>query len=123
MLLICKKDTVLMECPRCKKEMRWQEGLLTDAGSRDGTVGKYYCLKCRVFGKAKEGRATRAGRKMAHGMVGVHVMDKEITKQGYATQIGILRERMHCATCGSYAGKPCKCTDCTCLYCREYKGK
>ncbi len=108
-----------MKCPECKKTMKWQEGLLVD-GTRDMSFGRYYCLDCRIFAKSTESKGIRKGRKMAPELTGVHCMDKKITSQSTASQIGILRERMHCSTCNSYyPDNPCKCTDCDCLYCRE----
>ena len=111
-----------MICPECKKEMTWQEGLLPfEGGSRDMTKGKYSCMHCLIFVNAKESRATVKGRALAHGLVGVSAMSKRITSQSCAEQIGLLRERQHCTTCHNDMGEPCTCTDCDCLYCREYK--
>jgi len=115
-----------MKCPECKKTMKWQEGLLDSSGSRDLTVGKHYCPHCNIFAAKTESRAIKKGRRMAQDLVGTHAMDKKITSEKGATQIGILRARQHCATCG-YPWYPeteetkCKCTDCNCLYCKEYK--
>ncbi len=111
-----------MICPSCQNEMKWQEGLLIE-GSGDDTLGRYYCLFCRIFAMPEESRAITKGRKMAHELIGVAAMDKKITSQSCSTQVGILRERQHCATCNSYSAKPCECKGCDCLYCREYKGK
>ena len=109
-----------MTCPECKKTMQWQEGLLVD-GVRDMAIGKHYCLKCNIFSKSKESKGIRKGKKLAHGLIGVHAMSKKITQHSVATQIGILRERQHCAICKNNIYEPCMCTDCNCLYCREYK--
>ena len=111
------------KCPVCREPMGWVEGLLTDSG-RDSTQGRYGCTTCGVISKMGESRATRRGRRTAHELSGVHCMDKRITSQSVGTQIGILRERMHCATCENNAGDPCTCNGkCNCLYCRERRNR
>ena len=81
-----------MKCPECKKTMKWQEGLLRD-GHRNMTSGKYYCPDCNLYGKTKESKAVREGRKLAKELSKYPAMHKEITKYPVAVQIGILRER------------------------------
>lgn len=116
-----------MICPKCEKPMRWQEGLLKD-GNRDGTVGRHYCSSCNIFMKMTESKGITRGKAMARNLIGVPTMGKQITSLSTANQIGILRARQHCSTCG----KPnypqtnknsCKCKKCTCLYCTNYKEK
>lgn len=112
-----------MKCPQCKSPMKWQEGLLSE-GSRDMTVGRFYC-DCGVAMKQGESIAVQEGRKLTEELKDEPALGHEITKRPMATQIGILRGRQHCTTCGkpSY-GKitiPCKCEDCYCFYCRERK--
>ncbi len=109
------------KCPECGEPMSWAEGLLMDGG-RSMEVGKFSCMKCGLFKVPKESRATRRGRKLAHDLIDVHCMDKRITQYDAATQIGILREQQHCATCGNAMGEPCTCKGkCDCLYCRIRK--
>jgi len=115
-----------MKCPECKKPMKWKEGLLSESGHRDMSIGRYYCPNCKLCKTPEESKGIRKGRTMAHSLVGVRVMDKQITKQRCAIQIGILRERQHCKTCGKphYSSNktiPCLCTDCDCLYCSTVK--
>jgi len=110
-----------MKCPECKKEMKWQEGLLTDSGSRDKEVGRYYCMKCRIFARPKESKEVRKGRALAHELGVVNWNDKRLLAQSASAQIGYFREIQHCATCGNAIGEPCLCKNCDCLYCREYK--
>jgi hypothetical protein len=110
-----------MKCPDCNKTMQWQEGLLSDSGARNMEVGRHYCPDCYLFASPEESRALKKGRRMAHSLVGVHAMDKKITSNSVAVQIGILRERQHCTTCGNIVGEVCKCINCKCLYCQHYK--
>jgi len=86
------------ECPECKRPMSWTEGLLSDSGVKDIVVGRYSCLSCRLSEKPQESKGVSVGRVMAHDLVGVDAMDKQITRLPTAVQIGILRERQHCAT-------------------------
>jgi hypothetical protein len=114
------------QCPECKNPMRWQEGLLVE-GARDLTIGRYYCLACNLFCGGKESKAIIKGKRLANELVGEHALSKKITSHSTAEQIGILRARQHCATCGkpNYPqNKPedyCRCKNCKCLYCRVYK--
>lgn len=80
-----------MKCPECKTTMKWQEGLLSDSG-RNMSVGRHYCMDCRIFKKPVESRAIRKGRRLAKDLKGVHCMDKRITQYSATVQIGILRE-------------------------------
>lgn len=82
-----------MKCPVCKEPMKWKEGLLNDCAVRDMTVGRWYCIPCRLSGKAQDSRALKEGRKRAKGLEGISAFDKIITSLPTAVQIGILRER------------------------------
>ena len=82
-----------MKCPICKKNMKWQEGLLTDHGDRDMTVGRYYCNPCRVSKKMQDSRGIKEGRKRAEEFKDIDVLDKRMLSLPTAVQIGILRER------------------------------
>jgi hypothetical protein len=73
--------------------MKWQEGLLTDAGSRDMTVGRHYCTPCKVNAKMQESRGIKKGRRLAKAYEGINCLDKRILCLPSAVQIGILRER------------------------------
>ncbi len=114
----------MSKCPKCKKPMRWQEGLLTDSGSRDTTVGREYCSNCNLRGKPTESIAVSNGKRLAKNLRGVRAMDKRITQHSSATQIGILRALQHCATCGQPTyptegrkERQCHCKACGCPYC------
>lgn len=83
-----------MKCPLCKKPMKWKEGLLTDAGSRDMTVGRYYYPSpCNVSAKMQDSRGIKEGRKRAKEFEGVGATDQRILALPTSVQIGILRER------------------------------
>jgi hypothetical protein len=111
-------------CPECGKLMAWTEGLLGGAGARGVETGRCSCLPCRIFMKPVESRDITKGKKMAENLRGVHFMDKKITKQSCAVQIGILRARQHCKTCDNSMGDPCTCNGkCNCLYCRDRRGE
>jgi len=112
-------------CPECGKPMSWTEGLLW-GGARDGAMGRYGCMPCRLFKKPGESRAMQRGRELANSdeFIGVYAMDKKITSLSCNTQIGLLRERQHCKTCKNNMGDPCKCGGkCNCLYCRIQRGE
>ena len=118
---------IKVECPECKRGMAWQEGLLGGSGDRDTTKGRYYCSRCRISMGSQESREIKKGRELAPELVGVHAMSKKVTSHSCATQIGILRARQHCTTCGKPSlperskADYCHCKKCTCLYCAEYK--
>lgn len=112
-----------MKCPKCKATMKWQEGLLDD-GTRDMTIGKHYCPACNIVGKTTESRAIKKGKRLAKGLIGVHCMDKKITRHSSTIQIGILRAMQHCATCGlpnypQTEDNSCACVGCDCPYCES----
>lgn len=112
-------------CPECEKPMRWQEGLLNE-GSRDGTVGRYYCPDCHLNMRQTESKAIRKGKALAHELEGVATMDKRITRLPGDVQIGVLRARQHCKKCGkpNYPRRRvrdyCRCETCNCLYCQTH---
>jgi hypothetical protein len=72
--------------------MDWKEGLLND-GIRDLTVGRYYCVPCRLNMKMTESRAIRKGRQLSNKFDGISALDKRIRVLPVAVQIGLLRER------------------------------
>jgi len=81
-----------LKCPKCKKKMDWKEGLLND-GIRDFTVGRYYCIPCRLNMKMTESLSIKEGRSLSKEFEGISVMDKRIRSLPVAVQIGLLRER------------------------------
>ena len=81
-----------MKCPKCKKKMNWKEGLLKD-GFRDFTVGRYYCIPCRLNMKMTESLSIKEGRSLSKEFEGISAMDKRILSFPIAVQIGLLRER------------------------------
>jgi hypothetical protein len=106
--------------------MRWKEGLLDDSGSRDMTVGRHFCVPCNLTCKPTESRAIRKGKKLAESGVlkGAHALDKRVTSMSLGNQLGYLRARQHCATCGNNMGEPCTCKGkCNCLYCKIERGE
>lgn len=109
------------ECPECKGLLSWKVVRMDWGKSEYNGL----CSKCNIVLKGRETPDLKKGRLMAEELIGVHVMDKRITKHNADVQLGILRTKMHCATCGRphYGSKPpddkCACTDCECLYCRE----
>lgn len=82
-----------MKCPICKESMKWKEGLLTNTGGRDMTVGRYYCIPCHVSGKMQDSKGIKEGRKKAKEFENISAMDKRILRLSTAVQIGLLRER------------------------------
>ena len=110
-------------CPICKKPMQWTEGLLSDGGLHVDT-GRYSCSTCNIFVNMEESRAVRKGRELANVLpFDIHCMDKRVTSQSCGTQIGILREQQHCATCKNDMGEPYTCDGkCNCVYCQSKVG-
>lgn len=82
-----------MKCSKCKQVMEWQEGLLCESGSRDYTIGKFYCLKCRVFSSTKPSKAIMRGKKLEKTYKNLKWDDPKILCLSVAEQIGLLRER------------------------------
>jgi len=120
-----------MKCPDCKKEMKWIEGLLSDAGSRDMTYGRYACDDCRIYMNKQESRGLRIGKGLSlqNEFKDAQAMDKVITDLPGEQQIGFLRAIQHCATCErpNYPETEmedfCFCKKCKCPYCERNPDK
>ena len=113
------------ECPECKGLLGWK----TVRGVFSEPLFNGYCKKCNLILRGRETPDLKKGRLMAGDLIDVKVMDKKITKHNGDVQLGILRAKMHCATCNRphYGADPpedkCLCTACKCPYCKIQERK
>ena len=112
------------ECPECKGTLTWK----VIYGSWGKSEYNGLCSKCNIVLKGRETPDLRKGRLLAHELKINHPLDKRLTQYNGDVQIGYFREIQHCKTCGGphypqTEANSCKCSDCDCLYCREYKGE
>ena len=114
-------------CPHCGGRIQWK----TVIGKFGQPLYQGHCSPCAIVFRGREHPNLAKGKKLAENLIGVGCMDKKITKLNYIVQIGILRSKQHCKTCGnpSYPIRSeednCNCVNCVCVFCKEkiYKGK
>ncbi len=103
-------------CPQCEGKIHWKV-VHSELGA---PMYNGHCPKCAIVFRNRETPEVTKGRVLAKELIGVGAMDKRITSQSCDTQIGILREKQHCKTCGGLSWE-CKCKDCKCINCMENK--
>jgi hypothetical protein len=80
------------KCPHCGENMTWMEGLLSDQGGFDVTVGRYCCKPCRITAKSQPSRDIQVGIIAAKAKKRPFRWE-DITHLSVAEQIGILRHQ------------------------------
>lgn len=72
--------------------MTWMEGLLSDSGGLDVTLGRYCCKTCWITFKSQPSRAIQAGIRAAKAKKRPFRWE-DITHLSVAEQIGVLRHQ------------------------------
>lgn len=103
-------------CPECGGKIHWKT-VYSELGA---PIYNGHCPKCAIVFRNRECPEVTKGKNLAKELIGAGAMDKRITSQSCNTQIGILRAKQHCKTCGGLSWE-CKCENCNCISCMENK--